>query len=133
MKRLVIVAMVVAAGVGAAWSAQQEEVSVAAMPPVVVKTVPQSGDTKVDPATTEIKVTFSKKMTTGENYSWVGDDRVLGRRQAALARRRPHVRAAGETPAGQRLRGLAQLDQGPQLQGLARAIRRPVSARLRDR
>jgi RNA polymerase sigma-70 factor (ECF subfamily) len=40
------------------------------MPPVVVKTVPQSGDTQVDPATKEIQVTFSKKMGDG-SWSWV--------------------------------------------------------------
>jgi hypothetical protein len=42
------------------------------MPPVVVKTEPQAGDMKVDPATAEIKIAFSKRMATGKNYSWVG-------------------------------------------------------------
>lgn len=46
------------------------EPSVANMPPVVVKTTPQAGDTKVDPAIKEIQVTFSKPMTDG-NWSWV--------------------------------------------------------------
>jgi len=45
-----------------------EKPSVASMPPVVVKTVPQAGDTAVDAATVkEIRVTFSKQMT---DKSW---------------------------------------------------------------
>ncbi len=45
--------------------------SVESMPPVVVRTEPQAGDTQVDAkAVTEIRVTFSKKMTDG-GWSWV--------------------------------------------------------------
>jgi RNA polymerase sigma-70 factor (ECF subfamily) len=44
-------------------------VSVAMSPPVVVKTVPQAGARTVDPATTEIRVTFSKEMQDG-SWSW---------------------------------------------------------------
>ena len=106
--------------------------SVAALPPVVVKTVPQAGDMKVDPSITEIKGTFSKRMTTGQNYSWAGADESWVNRQAALAGRRPHLRAAGETGAGKNLRGLAQFAQFPQLQGFAGAIGDPVSVGLRD-
>ena len=40
-----------------------------AMPPVVVKTVPESGVKDVDPSETEIRVTFSKPMTNG-SWSW---------------------------------------------------------------
>jgi len=49
--------------------------SVATMPPVVVKTVPQSGDRNVDPSITEIRVTFSKDMADG-SWSWtqISDD-----------------------------------------------------------
>ena len=47
--------------------AQQTEPTVANMPPVVVKTIPQSGDLEVDPGLTEIRVTFSKDMMDG---SW---------------------------------------------------------------
>jgi len=36
---------------------------------VVVKTVPEAGATDVDPATTEIKVTFSKDMQD-KSWSW---------------------------------------------------------------
>jgi len=45
--------------------------SVASMPPVVVKTVPQAGDTKVDPGLKQIKVTFSKDMKTNKMWSFV--------------------------------------------------------------
>lgn len=48
---------------------EAEEVRVANMPPVVVSTVPQAGDTKVDPSITEIRVTFSKEMADG-SWSW---------------------------------------------------------------
>jgi len=46
-----------------------KEVSVKSMAPSVVKTVPQSGATDVDPATTEITVTFSKDMITDRMWS----------------------------------------------------------------
>ena len=69
MRRLVIVAVVVVASCGSAWSAEPTELSVATLPPVVVKAVPQSGDTKVDSSTAEIRVTFSKKMTD-RSWSW---------------------------------------------------------------
>ncbi len=48
---------------------QGEEVRVATARPVVVKTVPEAGSDAVDPALTEIKVTFSKAMTDG-SWSW---------------------------------------------------------------
>ena len=47
-----------------------QEISVDTMQPVVVKTMPQSGDTSVDANLGEIKVTFSKDMLGG-NWSWV--------------------------------------------------------------
>jgi RNA polymerase sigma-70 factor (ECF subfamily) len=47
-----------------------QEASVKSFPPSVVKTVPESGDTKVDAAaTTQIKITFSKEMMDG-SWSW---------------------------------------------------------------
>src|SRR5204863_369554 len=49
--------------------AAEEEITVEAVPPVVVKTVPQAGTTNVDAKTTEIQVTFSKDMMDG-NWSW---------------------------------------------------------------
>lgn len=48
-----------------------KEPSVKSMPPVVVKTVPQSGDTAVDAKLKEIKVTFSKDMKTKKMWSFV--------------------------------------------------------------
>jgi RNA polymerase sigma-70 factor (ECF subfamily) len=47
-----------------------EQVSVESLPPSVVKTVPVCGDTTVDPALTEIRVTFSKDMMTKQMWSW---------------------------------------------------------------
>jgi RNA polymerase sigma-70 factor (ECF subfamily) len=72
MRRLIIVAVVVMASHGSAWSAEPQEMSVAALPPVVVKTVPQSGDTKVDPSITQVRITFSKKMQNG-TWSFCGE------------------------------------------------------------
>jgi hypothetical protein len=47
-----------------------KKVTVADLPPVVVRTVPQSGDLQVDPSLKEISVTFSKDMKQGA-WSWV--------------------------------------------------------------
>lgn len=73
MQRLVMVLVVAALGLRAAGA--QEPVSVATMPPVVVKTVPQSGETAVSPTVKEIQVTFSKPMQDG-SWSWsqISDD-----------------------------------------------------------
>ncbi len=49
----------------------KEIIGVKTMPPVVIKTLPQSGDTNVDPSLSEIKVTFSKEMKTDNMWSWV--------------------------------------------------------------
>jgi len=45
------------------------DVSVENLPPSVVKTVPQSGDTNVDPTLSQITVTFSKDMTE-QSFAW---------------------------------------------------------------
>lgn len=47
-----------------------KDISVSSMPPSVVKTVPQAGDTAVDPALKEIKVTFSKDMMTDRMWAF---------------------------------------------------------------
>jgi len=47
-----------------------DEISVETMPPSVIKTVPQAGDTRVDPSLKEISVTFSKEMKTDNQWSW---------------------------------------------------------------
>ena len=61
-------------GLAAALQAQSPArtgtVSVKTMPPSAVKTVPQAGDTAVDPALKEITVTFSKDMMTDRMWSF---------------------------------------------------------------
>jgi RNA polymerase sigma-70 factor (ECF subfamily) len=52
----------------AALAQAAKEYSVKALPPSVVKTVPQAGATDVDPALKELKFTFSKDMVDG-NWS----------------------------------------------------------------
>ena len=42
--------------------ARAEKVSIQSLPPVVVKTIPESGSFNVDPKLSEIRVTFSKDM-----------------------------------------------------------------------
>ncbi len=70
MKRVAIVLAVVLGLSSLAWAAAQRgRLSVQTMPPVVVKTVPQSGDVKVDASLEEIQVTFSKEMADG-TWSW---------------------------------------------------------------
>lgn len=49
--------------------AEDKPVTVQAMPPSVVKTMPQAGDTAVDPALKEISVTFSKDMKTDRMWA----------------------------------------------------------------
>jgi len=50
-----------------------DEVSLEALPPSVVRTVPLCGDAAVDPNLSEISVTFSKDMkVTGHCWSWCG-------------------------------------------------------------
>ncbi len=45
--------------------ARAKEISIQNLPPVVVKTVPESGSLNVDPNTSEIRGTFSKDMRVG--------------------------------------------------------------------
>ncbi len=69
-KLLAVAAVVLLTGV-APVSLQAQELSVENLPPVVVRTVPQSGDTAVDAAAVKtVSITFSKKMTAG-SYSLV--------------------------------------------------------------
>jgi len=68
--------------------------SVKTMPPVVVKTVPVSGDAAVDAKLKEIKVTFSKDMLTKKMWSFVkvadetfpkaGDPKYIDKRTIVL-------------------------------------------------
>ncbi|MGN6367955.1 MAG: Ig-like domain-containing protein [Phycisphaerae bacterium] len=57
-----MVSLALAADTGCA----ENEISVATMPPVVVKTVPEAGSVDVDPGTKEIRATFSKDMMEGD-------------------------------------------------------------------
>ena len=68
VKHVAVILVILMSGlVDVAMSA--DEVSLEAVPAVVVKTVPQAGTGDVDPALTEIKVTFSKDMKDG-SWSW---------------------------------------------------------------
>lgn len=64
-----LVAVLVFATLGAG-TETPKEVSVKAMPPSVVKTIPMAGDTNVDPALKEIQVTFSKNMMTNRMWAF---------------------------------------------------------------
>ena len=69
MKKIIPVVAMMAAFITTSSMAQNaSSVSVQSMAPSVVKTVPQCGDTAVDPNLKEIKVTFSKDMKT--NRMW---------------------------------------------------------------
>jgi hypothetical protein len=75
MNRMVLATLSIIYICSSACSMAQDIPSVQNLPPVVVKTTPQSGDTNVDPKTTEIKVTFSKEMMD-KSWSWsqISDD-----------------------------------------------------------
>jgi hypothetical protein len=62
------IAVLAAVLAGAARGAD-DEISVKTMPPSVVSTVPECGDTRVDPDLKEITVTFSKDMMTDRMWS----------------------------------------------------------------
>src|SRR5690349_7848379 len=68
MKPIIAVGFVVA-GLLSSRPLLAGDVTVEAVPAVVVKTVPESGTTNVDPQTAEIKVTFSKDMQD-KSWSW---------------------------------------------------------------
>ena len=48
-----------------------DKITVETMRPSVIKTVPQGGDTEVDPSLKEIRATFSKEMSTENQWSWL--------------------------------------------------------------
>ncbi|MBN1671074.1 MAG: Ig-like domain-containing protein [Kiritimatiellae bacterium] len=75
MRRMMVMAVAAIAAGNLVFAAEPAAVSVATMPPSVVKTVPQAGDTAVDPALTEVHATFSKDMLTREMWSWCFDSR----------------------------------------------------------
>ena len=71
MNKIALVLALIAVISGAiVQAADEREISLSALPPVVVRTIPESGDAGVDPALTQITVTFSKEMR-GRAWSWV--------------------------------------------------------------
>jgi len=71
MKRISLPLTLASALLASTIAAERGEITVKTMPPVVVKTVPQAGDTQVDPATEQVRVTFSKEMMAEQMWSWV--------------------------------------------------------------
>ena len=86
-----VLAIVLVALCGMIDVANDDDITVAAVPPVVVSTTPEAGTEDVDPATTEMQDDIS------------GNDR-----QAALRRRPSHVRGIGEARTGTDLCDLAE-------------------------
>jgi Big-like domain-containing protein len=70
MKYAILTIMGMVLGCAVCFAQQEKTITVDNMPPSVVKTVPQSGDTRVDPSLKEIRVTFSKDMMTDRMWSW---------------------------------------------------------------
>jgi RNA polymerase sigma-70 factor (ECF subfamily) len=66
---LMVSMLVLLSGVRPEDAKSDDAVSLANAPPVVVKTVPESGKDGVDPAITDIKVTYSKDMMD-HTWSW---------------------------------------------------------------
>ena len=71
MTRITVLLMGLVFATSSATVFAEGDVSVQTMPPVVVETVPPAGDTGVDPAITEIRVTFSEDMMTEDMWPWV--------------------------------------------------------------
>ena len=71
MRRVVLILLAGIFTIGIGVVQAENEITIKAMPPVVVETFPQAGDTAVDPSIKEIRVTFSKDMMTREMWSWV--------------------------------------------------------------
>lgn len=69
MMKYIAVSVMAAMVASVAGAQDQTEVTVKSMPPSVVKTVPQAGDTEVDPSLKEISVTFSKDMLTDRMWA----------------------------------------------------------------
>jgi len=69
MRRLMVILAVSMAASVVLIAGNEERKSVATARPSVVKTIPQCGDTQVDPQTREISVTYSKEMTD-KSWSW---------------------------------------------------------------
>ncbi|UCD34005.1 MAG: hypothetical protein JSV38_01935 [Desulfobacterales bacterium] len=70
MKRFAVLLLIGSIMITAAMTHAGVSVNVKSMPPVVIKTIPQAGDTSVDPSLKEIRVTFSKDMITENMWSF---------------------------------------------------------------
>jgi len=68
MTRMMLTVLIVGGALLTA-AARAQEPTLESAPPVVVKTVPEAGAAEVDASTTEIQVTFSKRMQDG-SWSW---------------------------------------------------------------
>lgn len=71
MRRIVMMLLMGVLAIGVGIVQAENNITVKSMPPVVVKTFPQAGDTAVDASIKEISVTFSKEMMTKNMWSWV--------------------------------------------------------------
>jgi len=69
MKNSIATLLAAATLTAVALAAEDKPLTVQTMPPSVVKTVPQCGDTDVDPALKELHVTFSKDMLTDRMWA----------------------------------------------------------------
>jgi len=70
MKKLAVFILTTTLAVSAGIARDNPGISVESMPPSVVSTSPEAGETAVDPSLTEIRVTFSKDMMTENMWSW---------------------------------------------------------------
>jgi RNA polymerase sigma-70 factor (ECF subfamily) len=70
MKKTLILTWFIAVTSGLTFAQEVPEISIESLPPSVVKTVPQAGDTSVDPSLKDIRVTFSKDMMTDRMWSF---------------------------------------------------------------
>ncbi len=71
MRRIVMILLAGVLSIGVGIVQAENKITVKSMPPVVVKTFPQAGETAVDPSIKEISATFSKEMMTKDMWSWV--------------------------------------------------------------
>ena len=70
MRRVVMMLLTGVLAIGVGIVQAENKITVKSMPPVVVQTSPQAGETTVDPSIKEISVTFSKEMMTKDMWSW---------------------------------------------------------------
>ena len=69
MKTATVLAIIITAALGHLTAVSTRGQDIDSMPPVVVKTVPESGAKNVAPGEVELRVTFSKEMADS-SWSW---------------------------------------------------------------